>query len=1013
MANYTVTTLVDEAFGSGNLATETADGAGLSLREALGLALANGAGTLDKITFDAALAGSTITIGGTELVIASSVAIDGDTNGDGKADITISGSNASRVFNVTQGSSTIEALTITEGNAAGDKGGGIALTAGSLALINSTVSGNSAAYGGGGIYSAVGSGLTLINSTVSGNYSRSSGGGIYAKGDIAAHNTTVFGNTAEYGFGGGILSQFLTRLFNSTVSGNTAVNGAGGIYSSGTLYVTNSIVAGNTSNWSTDLDAPGTNIFQGKNLFSQATGGGAGDLHQADLGKIFVTGALEDNGGPVKTVLILAQGLGGVAENAGNKSFLPADGHDIDGDGNTTEVLPLDARGFSRVSLDLVDIGAVELQDVVPSDIALSVTSVNENAATNTVVGALTVTDPDLNDPRTFSIVGADGRFKISGTNLVVDNGVLLDREAATSHSVTIRVTNSHLASYDEAFSITVNDLNDVAPVVTTGASQSIAETATIVAALTSTDADSVGTNPRTFSITGGTDAALFDVVGGNLVFKAARDFETQAHSYAVEVSAFDGIHSTPKTITVAITDANDTAPVVTTTGTHSIAENQAFSTALTATDADGVGGPVTYSITGGANQALFAINSGNLELAARDFETQAHSYVVEVSAFDGINSTPKTFTVNLTDVNDTAPIVTTPASRDVTENTTFVAALTSTDADTVGTSPATFAITGGADAALFKIAGGNLVFKAARDFETQAHSYAVEVSAFDGVNTSPKAIAIKLIDSANENAPVITTAATQTVAENTTIVAALTSTDVDTVGTNPAKFSITGGPDASLFTISGGNLIFKAAHDFDTEAHSYSVRVGANDGSHTTNKTITVNLTNEAGVTITGTKKNDLIDATHTPAGQPLPTNEEDTILGGNGKDKLFGLGGNDRISGGAKNDKLTGGEGADTFVFDAKLKKNVDKILDFAPGEDTIELAHKVFKKIAVGALDASDFGSGKKAAAKDKHAVYYNEKKGVLYADMNGHKPGGDLAFAKVAKHLDLSADDFLIA
>ena len=65
-----------------------------------------------------------------------------------------------------------------------------------------------------------------------------------------------------------------------------------------------------------------------------------------------------------------------------------------------------------------------------------------------------------------------------------------------------------------------VTDVNDNAPVITTAATQKVPENTTVVAALTSTDADTVGTNPATFSITGGTDAALFDIVGGNLVFK-------------------------------------------------------------------------------------------------------------------------------------------------------------------------------------------------------------------------------------------------------------------------------------------------------------------------------------------------------------------------------------------------------------------------------------------------------------------------------------------------------------
>jgi hypothetical protein len=53
-----------------------------------------------------------------------------------------------------------------------------------------------------------------------------------------------------------------------------------------------------------------------------------------------------------------------------------------------------------------------------------------------------------------------------------------------------------------------------------------------------------------------------------------------------------------------------------------------------------------------------------------------------------------------------------------------------------------------------------------------------------------------------NDHAPVITTATTQTVTENIKFVGALTSTDVDSVGTNPAIFSITGGSDAALFHV-------------------------------------------------------------------------------------------------------------------------------------------------------------------------------------------------------------------
>ena len=170
-------------------------------------------------------------------------------------------------------------------------------------------------------------------------------------------------------------------------------------------------------------------------------------------------------------------------------------------------------------------------------------------------------------------------------------------------------------------------------------------------------------------------------------------------------------------------------------------------------------------------------------------------------------------------------------------------------------------------------------MFNAPRDYETQARSYQVHVTANDGTNTTPRDITVNLVDQ-NDNAPVITTGATQSVAENTTFVAALTSTDADMVGTNPATFTITGGADQALFAISGGNLVFNTPRDYETQAHSYQVQVTANDGFNTTPRDITVNLTdqnerrhNQRHVRERSYRR------THTVLNQPFPTLGADTI--------------------------------------------------------------------------------------------------------------------------------------
>ena len=311
-------------------------------------------------------------------------------------------------------------------------------------------------------------------------------------------------------------------------------------------------------------------------------------------------------------------------------------------------------------------------------------------------------------------------------------------------------------------------------------------------------------------------------------------------------------------------------------------------------TDPDGnaltaalVSAPSHGSVSLGADGSLIYVPNANF------VGTDSFTY----KASDGAANSIATATIN---VHNTPPVITTGATQSVAENTTLVAALTATDDDTVGTNPAAFTITGGADQALFGISGGNLVFNAPRDYETQAHSYQVEVTANDGIGATSKTITVNLTDQ-NDNAPVITTGATQSVAENTTLVAALTATDADTVGTNPATFTITGGADQALFAISGGNLVFNAPRDYETQAHSYQVQVTASDGLNTTLQDITVNLTHQTGVTINGTSGNDLIDGAHTVLNQPLPTAGADTINGLGGNDVISGLGGADHLDGGA----------------------------------------------------------------------------------------------------------------
>ena len=64
----------------------------------------------------------------------------------------------------------------------------------------------------------------------------------------------------------------------------------------------------------------------------------------------------------------------------------------------------------------------------------------DENSAPNTVGGTITVTDPDVGDTdHTLALTDdAGGRFTLSGNQIVVTDGSLLDFETNTSHGITV-----------------------------------------------------------------------------------------------------------------------------------------------------------------------------------------------------------------------------------------------------------------------------------------------------------------------------------------------------------------------------------------------------------------------------------------------------------------------------------------------------------------------------------------------------------------------------------------------
>ena len=99
-----------------------------------------------------------------------------------------------------------------------------------------------------------------------------------------------------------------------------------------------------------------------------------------------------------------------------------------------------------------------------PTDISLSSSSINENVAIGTTIGALSTTDPDSGDNHTYTLVSGTGdtdntSFTISGANLLTNTA--LDYETKNSYSILVQTSDSASATYTKTFTISITDVDE------------------------------------------------------------------------------------------------------------------------------------------------------------------------------------------------------------------------------------------------------------------------------------------------------------------------------------------------------------------------------------------------------------------------------------------------------------------------------------------------------------------------------------------------------------------------
>lgn len=203
---------------------------------------------------------------------------------------------------------------------------------------------------------------------------------------------------------------------------------------------------------------------------------------------------------------------------------------------------------------------------------------------------------------------------------------------------------------------ITVTDVDDTAPIITSATSVNFEENETSVAYEATADEDVI------FALGDAKDESLFTLTNENEVrFDSPPDFENSLdndsdNNYLIDIIATDlELNSSTLEVIVTVTDADENSPVFTSGNSVSVDENIPVSTVIyTATTTDE--GIVNYSL-GGTDESSLLIGSSSGALtfvSSPDFETQSTYSIAIIATDDSGNSADLSLTITINDLTET-----------------------------------------------------------------------------------------------------------------------------------------------------------------------------------------------------------------------------------------------------------------------------------------------------------------------------------------------------------------------
>ena len=315
------------------------------------------------------------------------------------------------------------------------------------------------------------------------------------------------------------------------------------------------------------------------------------------------------------------------------------------------------------------------------------------------------------------------------------------DANTDGSYQVTVQVSDGGLTDTAD-LSVTLTDRNE-APTANAGADQdNVAQGATVTLSGSGTDPDAGDVLSYAWTKTAGSAVTLSDADKATASFAVPSGLTTDAtFTFKLKVTDKAGLYN-EDTVSVTVAGTSTASPQITSGSSFAVVEGDTAVATLTATDEDTDTADLTWTLSGGADQAKFSLTSAGVMsfASAKDFEAPDDantdgSYQVAVQVSDGANTDSADLTVTLANVNE-APTADAGADQDnVVQGATVTLGGTGTDPDDGDALTYAWTPTGGPSATLSDTAVAGPTFTAPDNLTQDAElAFRLRVSDTEGL---------------------------------------------------------------------------------------------------------------------------------------------------------------------------------------------------------------------------------------------------------------------------------------